>query len=499
MTGTSVEELQSLQQELLGSTGEQPEASEAASLSAGDVARGAVRNIVPSAVQVARDFIYPFIHPIETANALYRIGRGGVELAIPGEQLFEENAEAVGQFFAERYGGWENVKRTMASDPVGFIADVSVVLSAGGTAAARAPGAVGTAARAAQRAGRVVDPTRLPINLARAGAPVVGLTTGAGAEAVRIAGESGQTGGRVGRAFRQSMRGNISSKEIVASAQNATFELRRRKGAAYQAGMERIAKDTAVLDFGKVDTVAKEASAIKTFKRVELTRSTKNMSEQINSVLDEWRELDPTEFHTAEGFDALKQSIGDLADTAEIGSPSHKMATDVVRGIKEQIVEQAPEYASVMGAYAEAADLIKEIERTLSLNATATVDTQIRKLMSVLRNNATTNYGRRLALAEMLQSVGADNLMEMLAGQMLTDVVPRGLQRAVAGAVAVGGAVALEPSAIPALAIQSPRLVGEAAQAAGRVSGVVPRGSGQALLQSGRQARTDERQAPRAR
>ncbi len=105
-----------------------------------------------------------------------------------------------------------------------------------------------------------------------------------------------------------------------------------------------------------------------------------------------------------------------------------------------------------MKGYEEASNQIKEIERTLSLNPNATIDTSLRKLQSVLRDNVNTSYGRRGELAEYLMNVGAPNLMERLAGQSLKSPFARGLGRLIAqgivhGTAAMAGHAALGPPA----------------------------------------------------
>lgn len=48
-----------------------------------------------------------------------------------------------------------------------------------------------------------------------------------------------------------------------------------------------------------------------------------------------------------------------------------------------------------MKNYENASNLIREIEKTLSLNPKASIDTALRKLQSVMRDNVNTNYGKR--------------------------------------------------------------------------------------------------------
>ena len=102
------------------------DASGRAALSAGDVATQALVNFPSSLAQMGEDVIKPFLEPVITAKSLFELGKGVVQLAIPGEQGSEETARRVGEFFAGRYGGIENIKRTIATDPAGFLAELAL-------------------------------------------------------------------------------------------------------------------------------------------------------------------------------------------------------------------------------------------------------------------------------------------------------------------------------------------------------------------------------------
>ena len=143
-----------------------------------------------------------------------------------------------------------------------------------------------------------------------------------------------------------------------------------------------------------------------------------------------------------------------------------------------------------MKAYETASETIKELERTLSLNKNASIDTSLRKLQSILRNNAYTNYGRRQVLAEMLVDAGATSLMERLAGQTLNTLKPRGLESAVAGGIAAGGII--EPNILYALPFKSPRIMGEVAHKIGQLSRPIPPGLVSGTYQTGRAGRLQE-------
>lgn len=474
-------------------------------LSATDVAKGAVTNFPDSAVKFGKDLIHPVLHPIDTATSLKNVGQGVLEkTGIMSGQEHIPYADAVGQFFKDRYGGIENVKRTLATDPVGFAADLSAVLSGGGGLAARTGGTLGKVGEIAGTVGRTVDPLSAVSATARGvgkvGSELIGgIGTGTGGESVRAAARAGYEGGEAGRAFQENMRGAVPTSDVVADARNAVKTMRDQRGAAYREGMKGVGADSTVLDFARVDKGLQDAQAVKTYKGQNISPSTEKIAAELTDAVQGWKALDPKEFHTVEGLDALKQKIGDIRDKTDFGTPARAAAERVYQAVRGTIVQQMPAYAKVMKGYEEASTQIKEIERTLSLNPNANVDTALRKLQSVLRNNVNANYGRRGELADFLVKSGAPHLLESLAGQALNTWMPRGLNKigmqvgmemtlAALGHAAVGG-VPGWLAAAAGLPAMSPRLVGEGAYYAGKAARYTPplRPASQSGFQIGRE------------
>jgi hypothetical protein len=114
-------------------------------------------------------------------------------------------------------------------------------------------------------------------------------------------------------------------------------------------------------------------------------------------------------------------------------------------------------------------DYASELKKALNLGNKASVDTALRKLQSVMRDNVNTNYGNRVNYAEMLEQASGKPIMAQLAGQALSSPTPRGLQK-VLPSVTGAGAFALDPMLLATLPAQSPRLMGEATILAGKAS-----------------------------
>jgi hypothetical protein len=156
-----------------------------------DIAGQAADNLLPSTQRFGSDIWDAVTDPRQTVRSLKNVAFGAAEKLVPGEQSHEKYADAVGRFFASRYGGMEAFKKTLAEDPVGFAADLATLLSGGELALARAPGVVGTVARAAGSVGRAVDPINASLKAAgtvargvsHVGAAIGGVTTGVGGQA----------------------------------------------------------------------------------------------------------------------------------------------------------------------------------------------------------------------------------------------------------------------------------------------------------------------------
>jgi hypothetical protein len=481
-----------------------PQQTEAPRMSAGDVAYGAATNLIPSAVKYGTDIVQAITNPIGTASSILDVGAGALQNALPKQVVdfvnqFNSNPEAaqravaaanaVGGEYAKNYGTLEGFKKHLATDPVAVLGDLSALLTGGGSVMSKVPGITGRAGQAYSSFGRAIDPLNVvtkPITGAAKLAemlatPTLGMTTGAGAEAIREAAKSGAAGGTRAQAFLDQMRGNAPIENVVNTAKEAVAELFKNRSDAYTSGMGGVTKNTALLDFAPIDQAVAKAQSIGSFNGIEIRGNAAAALREIADKVAEFKAGDPAIFRTVEGFDKLKQAIGDIQQSLPYGTPARTVADGLYNSVKNEIVKQAPDYAKVMGDYENASALLKDIQGTLSLNKNANVDTSIRKLQSIMRNNANTNYGRRVDLAKELEATGvpgADTLFPQIAGQMLNSKTPRGIQGGVLPAAAGGAALtaaftnpmALIPIAAGALA-SSPRLVGEAAYYGGKAGG----------------------------
>lgn len=465
------------------------EAMQQPALSWGDVPGQAISNLPGSVGNIIKGVAGAVAHPIDTAKGVLDIAAGGLQNALPeslvnaigADKPSQEKASAVGKFYGDRYGSEEGFKRALATDPAGVMADAATVLTGGGALASKVP-ALNKAGQMAIRAGKAIDPLA---NTLKAGGKVIdagkgiaknalGMHTGAGGEAIEQAYSAGKAGGSKQTAFTDNMRGNVPKESVLDSVDANIQAMGRAKSDAYKAGMAKLGQDQTVLNFNDVNKAAQDAMRVSTYtgkntgQIVSTARSTLGMQQKISELVNEWQKLDPTDFHTAEGLDALKKNLGDLRDSTQYGTPERLVADKVYHAVKNQITQQAPDYAKTMQDYQQASELLSEVRATLSNKPTASVDTQMRKIQSLMRNNVNTNYGNRLDLVKQLETQGGRDILPAVAGQALNTFTPRGLQSASTLPTAALVGMASNPVAGAAmLPLASPRLMGEAANAAG--------------------------------
>lgn len=365
--------------------------------------------------------------------------------------------------------------KLLAAQPVAQL--TSAAGGAAGSELARQGGAGGMGQAAAGFAGAIA-PTVAPraaVALGKSAADIIGgLGTHTGGESLRQATKAGFEGGKRADSFLGSMRGKTQMTDVLEDVRANIAEMGKQKSTAYRQGMAQVSKDSKVLKFDGIDKAMKNAYDIATFKgQVKNVKATKSLQETYDAIA-QWKGLNPAEYHTPEGMDALKQNIGGILESIPFEEKTARSAVgQIYNSIKSEINKQAPVYAGVMKDYADSTETIREIERALSAGQKASADAGMRKLQSLMRNNANTNYGNRLALAKQMEEAGGREIMPALAGQALNTVTPRGLGGAVAGGLGLGGYAVGGPAlAIPTLAVQSPRLMGEAAYYTGKLSGL---------------------------
>lgn len=501
--GASQEEVLAKAQELYAaqqgqSTATEPEAvteepqEDQDPLTAGEVAEGAVESFLPSLGREVSGIWEAVTNPIDTASTVLDLGAGVLQNVLPESvvQLIGEDEEsralasAVGEYIADRYGGLENIKKTIATDSAGFAADLAGLLSGGSTIAAKIAtksSKLAKAAPALKKAAEkaaLIDPVTLTAKVGAKGttkvagkvvAPVAALTSGVGKKSIEQAYEAGFEGGQALENFRDNMKG-ADPQLILDDAMSNLEKLRQQKNATYLEGMKDLKASDVKVSYNKIDYALNQAK--QNVGKIDDTtlRAIRKVEAKINQA-KQFGYSSPVQ------MDELKRAINEIRMEQPAGSARQTLIGEIQNTVKDSIIKAAPEYGKTMELYADASEKMKKLKQVLSLGKNP--DTALRKLLSVMRDNVQTNYGKRATLAEEL---GGSSLLNKVAGQELSSIVPRGITGRLLGGGAVGfGAVTggvgglLTPGAIPALAAASPRVIGEAAQLTGQARRVTQR------------------------
>ena len=473
-----------------------PEAPAPKSYTAGEAATEAAMNLIPSTAKLGIDVAKAAIHPANTLEGLIQLTSGGLSKILPESimkhavpekrQQAEAVATAIGQDYKDKYGSSEGFKRAIAENPAGILADVSALLTGGSAAlkGAQLGGKAEQVANVASQAAKYTNPLYLGGKAIQGVASVpsaltkgtLGVTTGVGRAPIEEAITAGEQNVLKGTTtFAENMR-NPQRSDAVEIARQALDNIRQSKNQQYRGGMVDISKDKSILNFNDIDLAKINTENVGMYKGKVVNQRTADVMNEVKGAINEWKNANPAEFHTPEGMDKLKQKIGGILESIPYEQGTARTAVqNVYNAVKGTISKQAPTYSKVMKDYGEASDLIKEIEKSLSLGKKSSADTAMRKLQSIMRNNVTTNYGQRAAAAENLVNAGGAELKPALAGQSLSAMLPRGLggQLETYG----GGFAALSnPSVLLGAPFASPRLMGETLYKYGQAKGLIKKG-----------------------
>jgi len=441
-------------------------------LSAGDVALGAATSFIPSAVEFGKSLAYPIMNPVETGQAIGALGKGLYSKAagaLGAQQNAEEKArveapvEALKDFYKERYGGIENIKRTVASDPVGFLADVSAPLTLGGAGAARLPGVAGKVGATVQKAGQAIDPLSVTAKAATA-IPKVPAAVAAwkSGTSFRSMDEAAKAGMDLNPVFLQHLNGFASTEDAVNAVKDAVSQVAKRRSDEYVAGMGAL-KSSQKLPFdGVIDALGAQRGIVYAETGPLKNEAARQVYARVENTLSDFMNAKHPNSHTITDFNEMKQAVNNIAADYRPGTPERRVADQVAQSIGETIRKADPRYAQVMETYGRTSDLLKELSKELLGPNSNTVVTRMRK---ILKDQDKASKG---ALLDELAKINPD-LPYMIAGQELNHLLPQGMRGALTSAGAMYGAGPVGALTIP---LMSPRFGGYMQYGLGAASGL---------------------------
>lgn len=439
-----------------------------------------VNNIIPAAAQVV-------MHPIDTTQSILNLANSEMRQVLPESinQFMPEStkanipiAPAVNKALVDYISDPKAIKSRFENNPAQFLADLSL-----------AGGAIGKVANLPKVSAiaSAIDPMSLAgnslIKAAGTAAPIAGNAlakiigeygTHTGERSLIDAAKAGYEGGNKLKALTENMRGIKDLQSVVPEFKDALKLIKSKNFQEYTNKMVDIHGNPKVMNIQPLADAVSGAMSEDMFlgrtpglAGIDLNRASKPVRNQIMALYKDFASKDPSNFHTLSGFDAFKRGIGNIRSHTQPGTSSRRMADSVYNAAKNEIINQDPRYGQIMQQSSDAIKAANDIEKTFSMGEKAATDTSLRKLQSVMRNNANTNFGNRLSMADQLDAVSPNYLMTQLSGQALNSIAPRGLAGKLAS-MANLTAGAYTPGLLPLLALQSPRIMGETAVLSGK-------------------------------
>lgn len=298
----------------------------------------------------------------------------------------------------------------------------------------------------------------------------LGNLSGVGSQAYKTAYNAAVQGGDKLKALASNLRKQAPMENVVDDALLGLNNMGKDLQKQYRSGMIDIKKDKTILDFQGIDKSIDNARNLGIFKGKVNKKEIVDEVDRIKAIVDDWKKENPADFHTPEGMDQLKQMIGlELEKIPFEQQTLRKAVGGIYSSVRDEVKKQAPVYDSVMKKYSEGLDQASELKKALGLGNKSSIDSSLRRLQSVMRDNVNTNYGNRVNYAEMLEQASGKPIMAQLAGQALSSPTPRGLQKLLPSVSGISG-LAVDPLFLATIPAQSPRLMGEATILAGKAS-----------------------------
>lgn len=432
-------------------------------------------------------------HPLETATAVAESMPRLIDFSGHNIKLAAEMAKQL----QEKYGSWDKVKTTAAEHPDEFLMDAMSVLPLGGWGSATT-----RAGKIGQRIGQVAetaDPSKILTTLRRAseaGGKAASWAADQAAQAFEGIGtgalsEMFQSGKAVTPGVWKTLTHGLDFEKSYDMIKSSLGNLFSERHTNYDAQMSAIAGADKAVDFAKVDNAVNDAAKIGQYKapgdnrpgpgyQYERDPSVMDARARIIAEVQRYKMMGPA-YHTAFGFDKLKQAIRTIGDGLEdAGMPTRgsAFAHKVEGAVKKTIMDEVPEYGKAMHDYGTATDEIKGLIKEFSLQDGNKLAT-LRKLQKVWRQSADVAHGERTnQLRKAVEGSGNEALMSHLAAGQFNPWTPRGLRGTFLPMEAM-----MSPGKVTAMMpLMSPRITGSTAYGLGRLAGSpVGRGAGAAF------------------
>ena len=136
----------------------------------------AIKNLPGSIVEEGKNVIGAITQPVQTLKGIGNLALGIAEKAVPGTQSHEKYADALGDYYSNKYGSKDAFLQELQNNPASILSDISMFVTGGASGAAKVASLSKVGAKAAPalekvaQVGTAIDPLNLAANTAMYGA-----------------------------------------------------------------------------------------------------------------------------------------------------------------------------------------------------------------------------------------------------------------------------------------------------------------------------------------
>lgn len=405
------------------------------------------------------------LKPEGTAQKVGFLGEQLGEFLIPGGATMK-----LGKMAEIASGGSKLAKLGATAFGEGFLGAGQTVLQKGGID--KEAGVVGTIG--------AVTPVGLKVagsvlkTVGKAGSEVLGMTTGAGKEAISEAFKNPNV-------MKLARKANIDmatfQDDMLSSLKNGFSNIKQERSKNYLSQLEKIKldtnqydnivseiRDTAKNTLGEFKVSIKPPSDTSVGNKLnELDFSKSTITGANEKVSNAWNDLMGWSDNSVTGLDTLKQRLFDYASQSENSPKSKAFIMKLAGGVDKGLKDSVKGYKDMTSSYAGASTLIDEIDNAFKPGGNK--ETAIKKILTSLKQD---NEIRK----ELLNTIGGGELVAKAAATQLNSRMPRKLFGSMVGGTALTGIV-LNPGLWPALLTAafsaSPKYMGDLASTLGKI------------------------------
>ena len=470
-------------------------------LTIGQTVQQAGQNFLPSLGEAAGSIWGAVTHPIKTLANVGQLGAGltsqaagalGAQQDPVVKAKNEALAQALENHYATAYGSVRGFKQAVATDPVGVLMDASMVAdpvagALGKVADVGKLGAISDAAGVASKVLPYVNPIKSALAVARAPGAIASkvmrgfgsVTSGVPTSALKLATEIGSDADPVAQAaFTKFATGQGDATSVYQNAQQRLAQTRQAASDKYlsdKAGLADVQPSFDPIDQSIADARSKIQMGGPQFQQAAGQFPEANAAvDQAESTINAYRNSPDPLHQSLNGVDNLKQALYDQASNYSSGSAANSALMGIYHGTKQALVDADSGYADLMDQYQTAKVGINDLTKTLGLGPRAAASGAMTKMLRQMK----TAPGQNL-LAQLME--GNPELRGALAGAAIQPWA-RGNMSLWEAALGAGPGLAASlvhplasagiiPGAMAGLIASSPRIVGSAANLAGKVGG----------------------------